>query len=100
MKTPAPLSKAMKWRGSSADFIRRVPGQIFGNVSWQRPHWLNRIGDDWDRVERAHPRLIAPAILGIFLICCAGAWTWNWYSHLPKPRRVTARVEAIPVTKL
>jgi alpha-2-macroglobulin len=100
MKTPELLSKTMKRLSSVAAFVRRVPGQIFGNVSWQRPRWLSRIGDSWDRLERTHRRVIALAIVGVFLICCAGAWTWNWYSRLPKPRRVTARVEAIPITKL
>jgi uncharacterized protein YfaS (alpha-2-macroglobulin family) len=39
-------------------------------------------------------------IISLFLICCAGAGTWNWYSHLPKPRRVSVRIAPIPITKL
>src|SRR5438270_4364328 len=100
MKTPAPLSKAFATLAAVAAFLRRIPGQIFGNVSWRPPRWLSRIGESWNRLELAYPRLIAPAILTIFTILCAGAWTWHWYSHLPKPHRVTVKITPIEVTKL
>ena len=100
MKTPAPLSKAIEWFAAAGTFLRRIPSQIFGNVSWRPPGWLSRTGESWQRLERAYPRAIAPAILAIFAILCAGAWTWHWYSHLPKPRRVTVRITAPEVTKL
>src|SRR6266576_2431586 len=100
MKTPAPLSNAMKWVANAAGRIRRIPGQIFGDISWRPPHWLSRCGENWSRLEHAYPRLIAPAIITIFLISCAGAWSWNWYSHLPKPRRVSVKIAPVEVTKL
>ncbi len=39
-------------------------------------------------------------MIAILLISCAGAWTWNWYSHLPKPRKVSAKIVPLEVTKL
>ncbi len=100
MKTPAPLSKAIEWLTAAGAFLRRIPGLIVGNLSWQKPRWLTRVGQGWASLERDYPRAIAPAILAIFAIFCAGAWTWNWYWHLPKPRRVTAKITAPEVTKL
>ena len=100
MQTPAPLSNAIKWLVNSAALARRIPEQIFGDISWRPPHWVNRTGENWNRLERAYPRLIAPAILTIFAILCASAWTWNWYSHLPKPRRVSVKIVPVEVTKL
>ncbi|HYR21822.1 MAG TPA: alpha-2-macroglobulin [Chthoniobacterales bacterium] len=100
MKTPAPLSKAFASIALAAAFLGRIPGQIFGNISWRPPRWLTRIGESWSRLERAYPRLIAPGVLTIFAVLCASAWTWHWYSHLPKPHRVTAKITPIEVTKL
>ena len=100
MKTPAPLSNAIKWVASAAGRARRFPEQIFGDISWRPPRWLSRCGENWSRLEYAYPRLIAPAIITIFLISCAGAWSWNWYSHLPKPRRVSVKIAPVEVTKL
>jgi len=78
----------------------QLPKQIVGDVSWRPPQWLGRIGQRWNEVERAYPRLIAPAILSIFFVACGAAWTWNWYSHLPKPHRVTVKIVAPEITKL
>jgi len=100
MKTPAPLSNAIKWVASAAGRARRFPEQIFGDISWRPPRWLSRCRENWSRLEHAYPRQIAPAIVTIFLVSCAGAWTWNWYSHLPKPRRVSVKIAPIEVTKL
>ncbi len=104
MKTPAFLSKSSQMLSQCFTVCGRILGQIatmiFGNVSWRPPGWLSGIGHGWTRLNRAHPRLIAPAIITIFLLLCGAAWTWNWYEHRPKPRSVQVLVEAIPVTKL
>ena len=100
MNTPAPLSNAMKWLAAAAVLVRRIPEQIFGSISWRPPRWLSRTAEGWNRLKNAYPRLIAPAILALFGISCIGAWTWNWYSHLPKPRRVTVTITPVEVTKL
>ncbi len=100
MKTPLLLSKLIKAASNGAAICRRIPSKIFGNVSWRPPGWVNRISDGWTRLNHKHPRLIAPVIIGIFLLSCGVAWTLNWYEHQPKPRRVTVRVQAIEVTKL
>ena len=81
-------------------YISHLSELIFGNISWRRPRWLCRIGDGWTRLERAHPRLIAPAVITVFFVSCAGAWTWNWYSHRPKPHRVQVTIAPVPITKL
>ena len=36
----------------------------------------------------------------LFFLGCASAWSWHWYQHQPKPHRVTASIDAIPVTRL
>src|SRR5438034_198549 len=100
MKTPELLSKLNRFTSRITSSVRRVPELIFGNISWRPTAWLSRIADQWNRLERAYPRLVAPAVIGIFLISCAAAWTWNWYSHLPKPRKVSATIAPVEVTKL
>ena len=100
MKTPVPLLKLTQAASKGAAICHKVSGQFFGNVSWQRPGWINRIGNGWDNLNRRHPRLTAGAIIVIFLLSCAGVWTLNWYQHQPKPRRVTVRVQPIEITKL
>jgi uncharacterized protein YfaS (alpha-2-macroglobulin family) len=44
--------------------------------------------------------MIASAVLAILLISGGGAWTWKWYSHLPKPKKISAKIVSIEVTKL
>jgi uncharacterized protein YfaS (alpha-2-macroglobulin family) len=100
MKTPALLSRATQSISRFAAICRRVPELIFGNVSWRAPRWLSRALGVWGRLECAYPRSIGPAIIALVLLSCAAAWTWNWYSHRPKPHRVTAKVGAISVTRL
>ena len=93
MKTPALLQKF-------AQACRRVPSVIFGNLSWRPPDWSRRVGEAWARLESRYPRALAPAIVALILLLCGVAWTWQWYQSLPKPRYVSVRVGAIPVTKL
>src|ERR1700677_519929 len=55
----------------------------FGNFTWQKPAWLQatlaaiRRLPAWSRVF--------PLVLAA--LATTGCWTWNWYSHLPKPLR-------------
>ena len=63
MKTPVPLSTAIKWLAHVATFPRRIPAQVFGNISWRLPHWLGRTGENWNRLERAYRHLIPPPAL-------------------------------------
>ena len=80
--------------------VRQLPRQIFGNVSYRPPIWFSWISTRWQQVERARPRLVALTIIGLFLIACGSAWTWNWYQHLPKPKRVSVKVQPVEITKL
>jgi len=100
MKTPAPLSKVMKWLGAAPISLRRFSEQVFGNLSWRPPRWLSRVGEKWSWLENAYPRLVAPLVITVFAILYAGAWTWNWYSHLAKPHLVTVKITPIELTKL
>ena len=86
MKTPA--------------FFSKLSNAVFGSISWRPPGWINRVRNQWMLLNQRHPRLIAPAIIFIFLLACGAAWTLNWYQHRPKPRYVTVRVQPIEVTKL
>ncbi len=100
MNTPELLSKLNKSTSRIARALRRFVELIFGNISWRPPGWLSRSLDGCSRFGRAHPRLIASGMIAILLISCGGAWTWKWYSHLPKPRKVSAKIVPIEVTKL
>src|SRR2546430_14028428 len=100
MNTPELLSKLNKSPSRIAEVLRRFAELIFGNISWRPPGWLSPIVNGCNRFGRAHPRLIASGLIAILLISCGGAWTWKWYSHLPKPRKVSAKIVPIEVTKL
>ncbi|MGE5208864.1 MAG: alpha-2-macroglobulin family protein, partial [Alphaproteobacteria bacterium] len=100
MKKPELLSRLSTSMSRVAGSLRRFAELIFGNISWRPPNWANRTGDSWCRFERAHPKLILSAVTAFIFIHCAGVWTWNWYSHLPKPKRVSAKIAPIEVTKL
>src|SRR5438094_1135486 len=100
MKTSELFAKFNDATSRIASVMRRLAELYFGNFSWRPPGWLSRTAAGWGRFRRAHPRLILSAMIAIFVISCAGAWTWNWYSHLPKPRKVSAKIVPIEVTKL
>src|SRR5262245_45965906 len=100
MKTPELLSKLNKSTSRIARASRRFAELVFGNISWRPPGWLSRTVGGCNRFGCAHLRLLASAVLAILLISCGGAWTWKWYSHLPKPRKVSAKIVPVEVTKL
>src|SRR4029453_7508540 len=100
MNTPKLLSNLNKSTLRISRALLRFAELIFGDVSWRPPGWLSQIVDGCNRFGRAHPRLIASGGIVIFLISCGGAWTWKWYSHLPKPRKVSAKIVPLEVTKL
>jgi alpha-2-macroglobulin len=100
MKTSELLARLNISTSPIASAVRRFAERIFGNFSWRPPGWLSGISDWCDRLARAHSRLIVSAIIAILVISCAGVWTWNWYSHLPKPRGVSVKIAPIEITKL
>jgi alpha-2-macroglobulin len=100
MNTPQLLSKLNKSTSQITRALRLFVELIFGNISWRPPGWLSRSVAACNRLVRAHPRLVASGVLTILLLSCGGAWTWKWYSHLPKPRKVSAKIVPIEVTKL
>src|SRR5689334_10284165 len=100
MKIPELLSRLQTSTSRTAQALARCGELIVGEISWRRPGWLVRSFDGCTRFGRAHPRLTASWMLAILLISCAGIWTWSWYSNLPKPKRVSAKIVPIEVTKL
>src|SRR4051812_33827796 len=100
MNTSAVVATTKRILSRIGAACRRFPSQLFGNVSYRAPGWLSSFLRRWGQFEQKHSRLIGLSIIGLFLIACAAAWTWNWYQHLPKPRRVTVKVQPIQVTKL
>jgi uncharacterized protein YfaS (alpha-2-macroglobulin family) len=100
MNTPELLSKLSKFTSRIGGAMQRFAELMLGNISWRRPVWLNKIADGWNRFERAHPKLILSSVIAILLISGGGAWTWKWYSHLPKPKRVSAKIVPVEVTNL
>jgi uncharacterized protein YfaS (alpha-2-macroglobulin family) len=81
-------------------FCRQLPGQIFGSLSWRPPSWIDRIALAWCRATGRHPRLVASAVIAIFLTLCGAVWMLHWYQNRPKPRYVRVTIEPISVTKL
>src|ERR1700730_9836122 len=104
MKTPAFLSKlpdlVIRPFALLGRIVARIWFVVFGRLSWSPPAWFSQSRTAWTRFSEANPRTPACALIAISLLCCGTAWTWNWYQHRPKPHRVSATVEAIPVTKL
>lgn len=100
MNTPELPSSLKKSILRIAGWLRRLAELVFGNISWRPPMWLSGTLAASSRFTREHPRLIASGLLAILLISCAGVWTWKWYSHLPKPKRVSAKIVPIEVTRL
>jgi hypothetical protein len=100
MNTPQFLSNLNQSISQIARALRRFAGLIFGNISWRPPSWLSRSLAGCSRFGRTHPRLITTGVIAILLISCGGAWTWKWYSHLPKPRKVSAKIVPVEVTTL
>ena len=96
-----------KWGGKievAAGRIRQVligvVSSVFGHISWNPPGWLARSAAACARFYRSRPNLTTSLILSVFFLGCASAWSWHWYQHQPKPHRVTATIDAIPVTRL
>src|SRR5262249_21624062 len=100
MNTPELLSRLNKSTARIIQALRRFIELVFGNISWRPPGWLSRSVAASNRFGRPHPRLVASGALAILLVSGGGAWTWKWYSHLPKPKRVSAKIVPIEVTKL
>jgi uncharacterized protein YfaS (alpha-2-macroglobulin family) len=104
MKIPALLSKlpdlilrplVLLGRG-----VAEVWFAIFGRFSWSPPGWFSQSRSTWTGFSDSRPRTTASILIVIFLVSCGSIWTWKWYQSRPKPHRVSATVEAIPVTKL
>src|ERR1700736_1524932 len=73
---------------------------IFGRFSWSPPGWFSQSRSTWTCFRESRPRTTASILIAVFLITCGSIWSWKWYQSRPKPHRVSATVEAIPVTKL
>jgi alpha-2-macroglobulin len=100
MDTPAPLVLLKNKLSRFGAFCRQVPAWLLGNFSWRPPLWLSAVRQRGQRIQSKYPRILGFILIGTFLVCCAAAWTWNWYDHLPKPRKVTVTIQPIPVTRL
>jgi hypothetical protein len=100
MNTRALVATLSKKISSLNARLGQLCRNVFGNISYRPPAWVVSMDGRSRQIERKHPRLIAFTIIGVCLTFGAAAWTWNWYQHLPKPKRVAAKVQPIPVTKL
>ena len=104
MKTPGLLSKLLELISRSFVLLGKILAKIwlviFGRFSWSPPDWFSQGSSSWARFSQARPRITTIILAAIFLIPCGTARTWQWYQHRPKPQRVSASVQAIPVTKL
>ena len=80
--------------------VARWSRSLFGDLSWNRPGWVVRTQESWRQIRQRRPALVGWSIIAVFLLSCAGADTWNWYQHRPRPRRVSVRIMPIAVTKL
>jgi alpha-2-macroglobulin len=76
----------------------RFASSAFGSFSWEPPGWLSRIRTVSSNFINLHPRLSLAGILVAFSIAAGAGATLHWYEHRPKPHKVYATVEPIPVT--
>jgi hypothetical protein len=104
MKIPASLSKLpeliLRPLGLLGKGLAKIWFALFGRFSWSPPGWFSQTRSGWSRFSDARPRTTAAILIAILLLSCGSIWTWKWYQGRPKPHRVAATVEAIPVTKL
>src|SRR6266478_5942743 len=91
-------SRAQRLIASSAAALKKVALSIFGQISWTPPGWLSKASATSARFTRVHPRLTFSGILLVFFFACGAGAILHWYEHRPKPRKVYATVEPIPVT--
>ena len=84
----------------AAQGVANVAATTFGSFSWHPPRWLAHTRGVSARVAKAHPRKTFAAIILVFAVACGAGATWRWYQSLPKPRKVYATIEPIPVTQL
>lgn len=70
---------------------------IFGDVRWEAPEWLTRLGDGFRALGaliRRKPRQSA-VVAGILLVLAgSGYLAWHWWKNLPRPVEVDFTVAA------
>src|SRR5262245_48401992 len=76
--------------------LKRFLFSIFGHFTWTAPPWLDRGGG----LIRAHLLRNIIAFVLFILLAVGGWFGWHWHQSRPKPVRVTAIADPIPVTKL
>ncbi|MBA3962859.1 MAG: alpha-2-macroglobulin [Chthoniobacterales bacterium] len=76
--------------------LKRFLAALFGNFIWTAPPWLTRTV----HATRRH-RARSFLLLLLLLLLISGGWFgWKWYERQPKPVRITAIADPIPVTRL
>jgi len=71
--------------------LRQLFIGVFGNVSWQPPDWFR---------ARTRRRAVAASLM-LLVVAAFGGWrAYQWYKHLPQPRRVAVHADPLPVTML
>src|SRR5690606_27983516 len=66
-----------------------------GELEWQQPLWLARIGRAGSTAlawMRSHPRSTAAWVLALALAGLAGLYAWQWYINRPQPVLTTFEV--------
>src|SRR6266513_3629516 len=75
-----------------------IASSALGNFSWKPPLWLSRTRAASSNFVNLHPRLTLAGLLVAFAFASGAGAILHWYEHRPKPRKVYATVEPIPVT--
>ena len=76
--------------------LKRFLSFLFGDFTWTSPPWLAHSGG----AVRRHRARSFILLLTLLLLVFGGWYGWRCYEHRPKPLRITAIAEPIPVTKL
>lgn len=77
-----------------AGFLRHLFAQIFGNINYSKPVWLQKIFDH----SRANPQKTKKVFISLvaLVVTIVGAYfAKNYYDNLPKPNTVSFRVSQI-----
>src|SRR5207245_9365686 len=70
--------------------LKKVALAVFGRLQWSPPQWLTRIRAALSDLNRAHPRITAPALVIIFLLSSGAAWQSHWSQHMHIPHKFTS----------
>lgn len=69
---------------------------LVGKIQWDCPPWMKKLSQK----KASHPKAFGAAFVSLIILFAAAGYGYHWYSHLPQPRLVTAKITPPPITPL